>query len=107
MLGLAYWHFERELSFSSRKTPAKGRKSGVLKGAAREKKERENRQKRILSFDIITQRIDRRTAELDHATGAPRAPVSIAAPRLITPLPCRRCPSPFRPLRLAEGLVDR
>ena len=92
MLGLAYWHFERELSFSSRKTPAKGRKSGVLKGAAREeKKERENRQKkRILSFDIITsQRIDRLIAliaELDHATGAPRAPVSIAAPRLITPL---------------------
>ena len=60
MLGLAYWHFERELSFSSRKTPAKGRKSGVLKGAAREKKkERENRQKRILPFGSITQRIDR------------------------------------------------
>ena len=69
MLGLAYWHFERELSFSSRKTPAKGRKSGVLKGAAREKKEeRENRQKRILSFDIIAQRIDRLIALLNWTT---------------------------------------
>ena len=27
-----------------------------------------------------------------------------AAPRLTTPLPCRRCPSPSRPRRLAGGL---
>ena len=30
-----------------------------------------------------------------------------AAPRLTTPLPCRRCPSPFRPRRLAGGLFGR
>lgn len=48
-------------------------------------------------------------------TSSRRRPVQLAcfrlacfaAPRLTTPLPCRRCPSPFRPRRLAGGLFGR